>query len=233
MITTANFEGSQGRYIEGHEFSLLGIEVQACLPAFRLNPHQERLGIQYKLISVSNGAIIERQYSGKIEVNNGQTWGSWGHREMCPVGTYATGFSLKVEQAIDGDDTALNGIALRCTKPIGFLHTALTYSTVQSDVGSWGTWTGNTWCTSGVLTAFQLRVEGAQGQGDDTAANNIRFLCTGKEILTGNGMSWGEWGQWSDSCPGKGICGIQTKVELPQGRGDDTALNDVSFYCCS
>lgn len=49
-----------------------------------------------QLISVSNGEIIERQYSGKIEVNNGQKWGSWGHREMCPVGTYATGFSLKV-----------------------------------------------------------------------------------------------------------------------------------------
>ncbi len=44
--------------------------------------------------------------------------------------------------------------------------------------------------------------------------------------------NWGDWGGWSDACEGKGICGIKTRVEAPQGRGDDTALNDVCMFCC-
>lgn len=50
----------------------------------------------FVLMSVSNGQIVERTYSGMIEVSNGMVWGSWGNRDMCPYGTYATGFSLKV-----------------------------------------------------------------------------------------------------------------------------------------
>ncbi|KAF5886254.1 vitelline membrane outer layer protein 1-like, partial [Clarias magur] len=70
-----------------------------------------------------------------------------------------------------GDDTALNGIALRCSKPL--LGTQ-SYSTVRSDEGSWGTRTQDTWCKKGgVLTSFQLLVEGPQRLGDDTTANNI------------------------------------------------------------
>ncbi|KAG7320920.1 hypothetical protein KOW79_015335 [Hemibagrus wyckioides] len=98
-------------------------------------------------------------------------------------------------------------------------------------VTSWGSWTGNIWCPNGVLQAFQLRVESCK-ERCDTAANNIRFSCTGGVQLTGSGMSWGEWGGWSEKCVGTGICGIQTKVESPQGPGDNTALNDVKFYCC-
>ncbi|XP_060746794.1 vitelline membrane outer layer protein 1-like [Tachysurus vachellii] len=187
----------------------------------------------FVLMSVSNGQIVERTYSGKIEVSNGMGWGSWGYRDMCPYGTYATGFSLKVEASQgDGDDTALNGIALRCTKPMGSTRDPQGYSTVLSDAGSWGTWTQNIWCSKGVLQSFQLRVESSQGRGDDTAANNIRFTCTGGEMLTGSGMDWGQWGGWSQKCVGTGICGIQTKIESPQGSGDDTSLNDVIFFCC-
>ncbi|CAM4663455.1 unnamed protein product [Leuciscus chuanchicus] len=97
---------------------------------------------------------------------------------------------------------------------------------------SWGDWTDIQWCPSGYLTAFQLRVESSQGGGDDTAANNIKFTCSGGAVLGGDRTDWGDWGEWSPTCEGKGICGIKTRIEGPQGIGDDTALNDVRMFCC-
>ncbi|XP_066502297.1 vitelline membrane outer layer protein 1 homolog [Hoplias malabaricus] len=156
-----------------------------------------------------------------ITVSNGGAWGTWGPKQMCPQGSYAAGFSLMVEYPIKGDDTALNGIRLHCI------------STVTSATGSWGIWTEPKYCKSGALKNFQFRVEGPQGDGDDTAANNIKFQCSDSSELVGDGTSWGTWGGWSKQCSGKGICGIQTKVEGSQGSGDDTALNDVRFICCN
>ncbi len=49
-------------------------------------------------------------------------------------------------------------------------------------VVSWGEWTDIKWCPSGLLTAFQLRVESSQGVDDDTGANNIRWVC-GRHLL--------------------------------------------------
>ncbi|KAK2827575.1 hypothetical protein Q7C36_018501 [Tachysurus vachellii] len=174
-------------------------------------------------------------FPSSISVNNGQIWGTWGISEKCPTGTYATGFSLRVEsyQGIWYDDTALNGIALHCSKPIGSNSIFGGFTTIRSAVGSWGSWSSPIWCPSGVLKAFQLRVEGKQGLKDDTAANNIRFKCSTGSVLEGSGMSWGSWGSWSSLCGGTGICGIKTKVESPQGPGDDTSLNDVIFSCCN
>jgi hypothetical protein len=51
--------------------------------------------------------------------------------------------------------------------------------------------------------------------------------------LTGIGNSWGTWGN-RVSCPeGSYICVIKTRVEAYQGKGDDTALNEATFYCCT
>uniref|UniRef100_A0A673HGQ7 Vitelline membrane outer layer protein 1-like n=1 Tax=Sinocyclocheilus rhinocerous TaxID=307959 RepID=A0A673HGQ7_9TELE len=178
---------------------------------------------------------IDRRYRSELTVPNGGRWGSWGQREMCPTGTYAAGFSLKVEDPIGrGDDTALNGIRLHCVDLFqGSSHSYHDYASVQSDVGSWGRWTDIKWCPSGFLTAFQLRVEKSQGDGDDTAANNIMFKCSRGSLLQGDGTHWGDWGDWSQTCEGEGICGIKTQIEEPQGRGDDTALNDVLMFCCN
>uniref|UniRef100_A0A9J8AQV5 Vitelline membrane outer layer protein 1-like n=1 Tax=Cyprinus carpio carpio TaxID=630221 RepID=A0A9J8AQV5_CYPCA len=187
-------------------------------------------------VSVESAGIrsersIDRHYRSELTVPNGGSWGSWGHREMCPAGTYAAGFSLRVEDPIQGDDTALNGIRLHCVASKGSSDSYRDYSSVQSDVGSWGRWTDIKWCPSGFLTAFQLRVERSQGDGDDTAANNILFRCS-QGTLHGDGTNWGDWGTWSQTCEGKGICGLKTRIEVPQGRGDDTSLNDVIMYCC-
>ncbi|XP_076133794.1 vitelline membrane outer layer protein 1-like [Alosa pseudoharengus] len=161
-----------------------------------------------------------------ISVTNGGRWGRWGGMTKCPCGYRAIGFCLKVERAQGGgDDTALNSIGLLCK------HTQ-TRSILP--YGRWGRWTPAKVCRNdGYLTSFRLRVERPQGGGDDTAANNIVFRCSTGEVLTGAGMHWGTWGGWSGQCSGgRGICGVQMKVERPQGWGDDTALNDVRFQCC-
>ncbi|XP_042329870.1 vitelline membrane outer layer protein 1 homolog [Sceloporus undulatus] len=45
-------------------------------------------------------------------------WGIWACQEMCPQGTYTTGFSIKVEsyQGAAKDDMGLNGVRLLCTR---------------------------------------------------------------------------------------------------------------------
>lgn len=95
-------------------------------------------------------------------------------------------------------------------------------------------WTGIRWCPKdGVLIAFQLRVEPPQGLGDDTAVNNIKFRCSNGAVIEGQGEYFGDYDAWSNSCTRGGICGIQTNQE-PYGGFfvDDTALNDVRFFCC-
>ncbi|CAB1438953.1 unnamed protein product [Pleuronectes platessa] len=173
--------------------------------------------------------VTSRPYTSVLTVPNGQRWGTWREPEMCPDQFFAVGFSTRVESRQGkGDDTALNGIRLICGKDEdhNFMYT------VESHPGFWGDWSQPQYCPSGVLTSFQLRVEGSQGRKDDTAANNIKFRCSSSPLLEGSGLDWGGYGGWSQVCVNGGICGIETKVEDRQGRGDDTALNDVRFRCC-
>ncbi|XP_043922142.1 vitelline membrane outer layer protein 1-like [Protopterus annectens] len=176
----------------------------------------------------SNGLFTGRKYTSILTVTNGGEWGNWTWIDMCPEGSYATGFSLKVEEYRGAsDDTALNGIRLFCSTAEGSKYT------VESNVGRYGTWTQITWCPRGALTKFQLKVEPSQGVLDDTAANNVKFYCNNGAIIEGAGMDFGEYGGWSNECKNSAICGIITKQELYQGVViDDTSLNDVQFFCC-
>uniref|UniRef100_A0ABM5FWH5 Vitelline membrane outer layer protein 1-like n=1 Tax=Pogona vitticeps TaxID=103695 RepID=A0ABM5FWH5_9SAUR len=168
-----------------------------------------------------------RRYDSVIKVANGGQWGSWGQREYCPIG-HAIGFSLKVAPYQGGkasqDDTALNGLRLVCNDN----------TFISSAVGKWGAWSEINHCPRPhKLVSFSLRVEKSQGFGDDTAANNIQFLCSDETVLRGNSHNWGHYGLWSPRCKDDTfICGLRTKVESPQQSGDDTAFNDVVFFCC-
>ncbi|KAM3924605.1 vitelline membrane outer layer protein 1 homolog [Leptodactylus fuscus] len=168
-------------------------------------------------------------YGQWISVTNGGPWGEWGYRQWCPPNTKARGFSLQVERPLGSnrDDTALNTIKLYCAPP----SSRDTVETITSQEGNWGDWTSVSWCPSGNLISFALQVEPPQRKGDDTAANNIMMQCSDHTIIRGNGGPWGNYGSWSAICS-NGICGIQTRVEGRQGRGDDTSLNDVKFGCC-
>ncbi|XP_053241231.1 vitelline membrane outer layer protein 1-like [Podarcis raffonei] len=165
-----------------------------------------------------------RSYNSVLMVSNGGEWGEWGKIEFCPKG-HAYGFSLKVQemQGLTDDDTSLNGIRLHCS----------TGAVVQSTVGPLGKWTKIKECPKGYLVAFVLNVEAPQGPSDDTAANNIRFNCGDGTGLEAKSTDFGTYGRWSKRCPTGAICGIQTKVEAySESFTDNTALNDVRFFCC-
>uniref|UniRef100_A0A8C6TAQ7 Vitelline membrane outer layer protein 1 homolog n=2 Tax=Neogobius melanostomus TaxID=47308 RepID=A0A8C6TAQ7_9GOBI len=174
-------------------------------------------------------AFNSRSYSSLLTVTNGERFGSWTWPETCPENFFAVGFSVRVESNQYGaDDTALNGVRLICAKDESrsFLYT------IESHSGYFGDWSTTQYCPAGVLSSFQLRVEPHQGLfGDDTAVNNIRFRCSSHPTLEGAGMSWGEYGHWSQECEG-GICGVETKMEEYQWGLDDSTLNDVRFHCC-
>ncbi|XP_078524506.1 vitelline membrane outer layer protein 1 homolog [Lissotriton helveticus] len=178
---------------------------------------------------VQSDRMVNREYKSILTVPNGGRWGEWQKPEMCPEGYFAYGFSLKVQkpQGKLRDDTALNGIRLHCSQD----SSAKKIQDVQSGAGRLGSWTTPVWCPRGFLTAFSLRVESSQGIGDDTAANNIKFRCTEGHVVEGQGLSWGNYGPWSDNCS-KAICGLETQMESERGLSDDTGLNDVRFYCC-
>ncbi|NWI34361.1 VMO1 protein, partial [Sula dactylatra] len=168
------------------------------------------------LCAPSTGAC---EYTSVFTVPSGGHWGKWGSQQFCCYG-HANGFALRVEPSQFGiDDTALNGICLHSQDD----------SVIESLVGEWGTWTSFQICPGGYLISFSLRTEKSQGGDDDTASNNIQFRCSDATVLVGDGLLWGRFGPWSKSC---NICGLQTKVEPPQGLQDDTALNNVKFFCC-
>ncbi|XP_053167465.1 vitelline membrane outer layer protein 1-like [Hemicordylus capensis] len=180
--------------------------------------------VLFLIISCSLWDTEGRDFKSILLVPNGGQHGDWGLAQFCLNG-YARGFSLKVEQTQSCwflcDNTALNGIRLHCDDG----------SIIESAVAPWGTWTTVQYCLKTKMISFALRVQKPQGTSDDTAANNIQFSCGNESILTGHAGERGSFGAWSNRCS-VGICGIQTRVESSQGLGDDTALNDVRFYCC-
>ncbi|XP_014462434.2 vitelline membrane outer layer protein 1 homolog [Alligator mississippiensis] len=175
------------------------------------------------------GAWGGRDPNSVLEVENGGPWGDWGHKEFCPRGTYASAFALKVQPhqgwSHFGDDTGLNGVRLICTDG----------SSIQSSEGKWGLWQSPRGCGGGTLVQFRLRAEPPRGPfRDDEAATDVSMLCSNGREVAGEGSTSGDWGNWSRPCAFGAVCGLQTRVELPGGPGqDDTGLNDLRLFCCN
>lgn len=167
-----------------------------------------------------------------LEVGSGP-WGTDRDLALCPRGTWASGFSLRVEpkNKKGEDDTALNSVRLICTDP-----QATRSMRVQSHPGYWGDWGAVTSCPAGkFITGANLRLEEKQKKKDDTAANDVKFRCEGgAELKSPNGATWGDWQEAFTSCPaGQRVCGVQIKLEGKQGPDDDdTAMNGLSIACC-
>ncbi|NWH76517.1 VMO1 protein, partial [Piaya cayana] len=164
------------------------------------------------------GAWSNEAASAALSVENGGPWGDWGDPEFCPKGSFATGFQLKVGTSQGVGDLA--GV---------WGHVG------GDDTRGQGTWLPPLSCSRGRLSAFRLRVEAPRGLWDDTAANNLDMACSDGAVLEGQGGNRGTWGNWSSFCPpGGGVCGLRTRLEGPQRKArDDTALNDLDFFCCN
>ena len=158
--------------------------------------------------------------------------GNWGHWKHCNEGHHVMGMRLKIApKLVSRDDTALNAIRLTCTDG----------EELVSAEQYFGDWQDYTQSADRTITRVKLRSAPQLAQiqnwwheendGDNTAANGIRFQDgQGNNYSPGDG-NWGAWGEWA-SCPiGTVIMGFRTYVMPPQGSGDDTALERVQFKC--
>ena len=170
-------------------------------------------------------AVKERYFNSNKYLSYHGYWGRSGNWEYCDGG-YAVSFRQRVEGKQDkGDDTALNGICLKCNNG----------REICSRTGPWGGWAGSQHCSAG-YKGSDFKIESKQGEGDDTAANGLKLFCaSGGSHVTSNMGPWGSW-QGRQYCHnGQRICGIKTRVERVLGNGnkeDDTALNGVYLRCC-
>ncbi|KXZ51415.1 hypothetical protein GPECTOR_12g377 [Gonium pectorale] len=127
-------------------------------------------------------------------IHNG-FWGDWTDWEYCTAissidqggslrAGKISGFRLRTEgKQGGGDDTALNGIEVYC-------ETTRTQKTITS--GFWGGWQNWGWCPSGYYAfGAQMRVEGTQGGGDDTAGNSVNIMCNNGQAIGSHGGFWG------------------------------------------
>ena len=137
-------------------------------------------------------------------------WGDWQGMRYCPEDSFATGYRMKVEgNQGGGDDTALNSIELQCTDREG-ANTIL-----SAHPGHWGGWQGWKYCSNNsYIKSGALKIEGAQGGGDDTSANSVKVQCTdGSEMEAPGGGPWGDWYGFA-SCPaGQAVCGVEVRIE--------------------
>lgn len=180
-------------------------------------------------VETAFGQSVRNDQVTTLESGKGGQWGTWTRPIYCPPGSWATGYTMRVEPDQGrGDDTALNAVALYCRDRNG-----RDMGRISPHPGFWGNWVEGSSCPQGAfITHFQLKVENPQGSGDDTAANSVAFWCSNNQRIEASGGGWGNFGGWQGGFQNAAICGVRAKVEPQQGRGDDTALNDLEFTWC-
>ena len=192
--------------------------VITCLISVSVIPVSKVFGQSFR------NDIVNVKVSG-----NGGIWGNWTRPAYCPPGSWAAGYTMRVEPSVGSrDDTALNAVALYCRDRRG-----RNVGRISPHQGFWGSWREGASCQPGeFFTHFQLKVEPSVGNRDDTAANSVRFWCSNDERVEATGGDWGSFGRWQGGFASAAICGVRAKVESKKGKGDDTALNDLEFTWC-
>jgi len=183
---------------------------------------------------------IRPDHTSTIELHSGALgeYGNWDEcMTYCPAGWYAYAMELVSEPPQGGgdhDDTALNGVHIRCNSKSDFAKSTW----ITGGAGGWGEFGSIAAVQPDVKTnpmvGARILFEAHQvGEFDDTTANAIKFKSlTGTVSVPEAKTSWGDWYPYQICPNGTAVCGIRNKVEAPNG-GDDTSLNDVQFACCT
>jgi hypothetical protein len=110
----------------------------------------------------------------KTEIIYPGLWGDWKGMRFCPEGSYVDGAQVRFEGSTGGgkneDDTALNGLKIRCRNYITDIE-----EWVMVYEGYWGYWRKQTFITDKYVTLANIRFEDSIGDGDDTAWNGLAF----------------------------------------------------------
>jgi hypothetical protein len=161
------------------------------------------------LVRISVKNFLDGSYL--IYSDNITSAGKWAKEvDRCPEGSFANGFQVKTEkfQSPFVDDTAMNGLRLFCSD---------SDASVTSNEGVWGDWKNTYKCDNeGQIKGFQLRSEDG-GQVDNTAANNIKMICTSGETHEGDGLQFGSYRGIHVCADNFVVCGIKTQIEPDQG----------------
>lgn len=198
-----------------------------------INAYNQPYQIQNALKCYFKGttkSCIEQIYGGTLipgekenYSNSDGFWGGWGNVARCPAGQYVYGYNLKVEKKQGSDDdTGLNEIQLYCFGG----------PTLSSKFGPCGDWGTAKYCDYTMpVKGFKIKIEPKQGDGDDTAANDVSLYCSnGSEIHVDRKSNWGNWSEDFKCVDKSYVVGLITRVEDPF-YGDDTALNGVRLIC--
>lgn len=181
----------------------------------------------------SYGSSFPTFYSMSTIQSDGLTnWGQWHQERYCPSNSYAIGVKVKAQAYNSFDNTGLNAIEIICNDDAR--------TRLLSGEGSFGDWDTDRYCPYyKKLIGFKFRVHNdafiINLVLDDSAANGIHLFCDdGSNLVPGVEGPWGNWGSDKYCANNQVICGIKTQIQWNQGfLLDDTALNNVVFYCCS
>jgi len=135
------FEGNQGR---GDDTAANGLQLTYC--------------------------GLKNWYTQESRLIWGVNWGSWTAMKMCSEGKYIGAASVRFEDPIDEDDTALNGLQIYCVEKNWSKG-----KVVMVYAGIWGVWQPWAYKVHKLVKGAKVRFEDSQGDGDDTALNGIYF----------------------------------------------------------
>ncbi|KAF6254610.1 vitelline membrane outer layer protein I [Scenedesmus sp. NREL 46B-D3] len=170
-----------------------------------------------------------------IKPGNGQGWGSWTNYAQCPLGSWMSGFSARVQsyQGIWKDDTSLNAVRASCSSR-GGTQIATGLIPGGNGAGNFGDWSPYSTCPAGKhVIAIAMQVEGWQRTADDTAANTFLGLCSDySTVLSHASPNFGSWSSWVYCPANTAVCAFKVRVEQASA-ADCTSLNDIEVACCA
>ena len=97
-------------------------------------------------------------------------WGTWGYSWQAREGYMACGVRVRSEpKQGDSDDTGMNSIRFKYCSVKS--HKREYWGASSSSGGYWGTWDSSECMQGYFISDIDIRIEGSQGDSDDTAAN--------------------------------------------------------------